>query len=162
ERASYVLLLTATPHNGDPRAFASLCHIGAVDDTPLVVFRRTRREVGVGGRRRVHLTRVRASADERRMHALLARYGRELRRERARDGLAMPLLALSVLHKRAFSSAWSLAESVRRRLEALAGHDAPPDSLQLALPLDDPSGDLVRADEPPEWPDDLRLADAAH
>jgi superfamily II DNA or RNA helicase len=161
-RASFVLLLTATPHSGDHHAFASLCGIGAVDDTPLVVFRRSRADVGAGVRRRVHLLRVRASADERRMHALLARYGDTLRRERRREGLAVPLLALSVLHKRAFSSAWALAESVERRLAALAQHGAADAGQQLALPLDDPSGDLVRADEPPAWPDDLRLADAAH
>ena len=30
-RASYVLLLTATPHSGDRRAFEALCGLGAAD-----------------------------------------------------------------------------------------------------------------------------------
>jgi superfamily II DNA/RNA helicase len=64
-----------------------------------------------------------------------------------------------VLHKRAFSSAWSLARSVERRLEALAPSEAPGDIEQLALPLGDPHGDLVTADEAPVWPSDLGLSD---
>jgi SNF2 family DNA or RNA helicase len=39
-RATYVLLLTATPHSGDRRAFASLCGLGSLDADPLLVFRR--------------------------------------------------------------------------------------------------------------------------
>lgn len=159
--APYVLLLTATPHSGDDRAFASLCGVGAVDQAPLVIFRRTRAQIGIGVRRRVHLVAVRASVDERRMHALLARYADAIRRERAHAGAADPALALSVLHKRAFSSAWSLAESIERRLGALEASAARADNEQLMLPLDDPTGDLVRADEPPPWPADLRLADSS-
>lgn len=41
-RAPYVLLLTATPHSGERRAFASLCGIGARGADGLLVFRRTR------------------------------------------------------------------------------------------------------------------------
>jgi len=54
---------------------------------------------------------------------------------RQRDGRGDPLLALSVLHKRAFSSAWSLAQSVERRLAALADGEAASLGQQLALPL---------------------------
>jgi SNF2 family DNA or RNA helicase len=96
------------------------------------------------------------------MHALLAHYGDALRGERRRDGRSDPLLALSVLHKRAFSSAWSLAQSVERRLAALTESEGAVAGEQLALPLGDPTGDLVRADEPPSWPGDLRMADSTH
>ena len=160
-RASYVLLLTATPHSGDRRAFEALCGLGAADppdDPPLLVFRRTRHDVGTGTIRRVHVVRVRQSADELRMHALLARYSDAIRRERGDDGRRDVCLALSVLHKRALSSAWSLAQSVERRLSSLAPSNAPTED-QLSLPLGDPHGELVAADEPPSWPADLRLSD---
>jgi len=160
-RASYVLLLTATPHSGDRRAFEALCGLGSVDshdEPPLLVFRRTRHDVGTGTARRVHIVRIRQSPDELRMHTLLARYSEAVRRERGENGTRDVSLALSVLHKRALSSSWSLAQSVERRLSALA-----PSSVtqadQLALPLGDPLGDLVAADEPPSWPTDLRLSD---
>ena len=160
-RAAYVLLLTATPHSGDRRTFEALCELGAVDspdDPPLLVFRRTRQDVGTGTTRRVHTVQVRQSADELRMHALLARYSDAVRDERGEDGRRDVCLALSVLHKRALSSAWSLAQSVERRLSALAPSSAV-DGDQLALPLGDPHGELVAADEPPSWPPDLRLSD---
>src|SRR5215831_2274661 len=40
-RAGYVLLLSATPHNGDEEAFRALQQLGATGD-PLLTFRRTR------------------------------------------------------------------------------------------------------------------------
>ena len=46
-RAPYVILLTATPHNGDARAFRSLCAIGGERDR-LLVFRRTPRRDPAG------------------------------------------------------------------------------------------------------------------
>jgi superfamily II DNA or RNA helicase len=160
-RASYVLLLTATPHSGDRRIFEALCELGSVDphnEPPLLVFRRTRHDVGTATARRVHIVRVRQSPDELRMHTLLARYSEAVRRERGEDGRHDVSLALSVLHKRALSSAWSLAQSVDRRLSALAPSSAT-QANQLALPLGDPHGELVAADEPPSWPPDLRLSD---
>jgi SNF2 family DNA or RNA helicase len=157
-RAAYVLLLSATPHSGDRTAFASLCDLGAVDATPLTVFRRARSDVGVGTARRIHLVRIHLTPNERRAHVLLSRYGDALRADRGPDVRGDALLALSVLHKRALSSAWSLARSVERRLEALTSTAA--EDGQIALPFGDVSGDLVRADEPPPWPDELRLSDA--
>ena len=66
-RARFVLLLTATPHSGDPRAFHALCGIGgsalerppAKLADPLVMFRRNRDDAGMAPKRRVHLHRVR-------------------------------------------------------------------------------------------------------
>jgi ATP-dependent helicase HepA len=52
-RAAYVLLLTATPHSGDRRAFASLCGLGSLDADPLLVFRRSRKAVQIGVPQRV-------------------------------------------------------------------------------------------------------------
>ena len=120
-----------------------------------VVFRRTRLDVGIGATRRIHTIAVSQSAAERRMHRLLASYGAAVRSERREAGRSDACLALSVLHKRAFSSAWALARSVERRLSMLASATVAADAEQLALPLGDPYGELVAADEPPAWPSDL-------
>src|SRR5262245_24341001 len=154
-RASYVLLLTATPHSGDRAAFASLCSLGAVGDDTLLVFRRSRTDVRLNSRRRVHTIRVRLSIAERMMHAELERYADAVRAERG-NGIA---LALSVLHKRAYSSPWALQQSVARRLASLEEKEAAAGGQQMALPLEDPDGELTAADQPPEWPSGLALAD---
>ena len=152
--AAFVLLLTATPHNGDRRAFMSLCEVGARGD-PLLLFRRTRAEARIGAGRRVHQLHVRPSRDEARMHRLLERFAALVLAEQSSPSRAV-WLALSVLHKRAFSSARSLERSVVRRLRALDGEEAPRGQ-QLALPLDD--GERDGADEAPEWPPELALGD---
>jgi SNF2 family DNA or RNA helicase len=163
--ASCVLLLSATPHSGDRESFLALCAIGAVAEgassatladaatQPLIVFRRTRAEVGIGTARRVHIVRVKPSPEEARMHALLRRYCDAVQAE---DMDAC--LALSVLHKRALSSAWSLARSVDRRLIMLAGRDRSAGA-QMTLPLGDPQGERIAADEAPAWPSELCLSD---
>jgi superfamily II DNA or RNA helicase len=150
-----VLLLTATPHSGDRRAFVSLCGIGAHGDDPVMIFRRTRRDVRIGVKRRVRLLRVRPTRQERRVHALLARFTRAVHDERGGDAA----LALSVLHKRALSSARSLERSVERRLAALVPGDTAA-TAQLTLPLDDPAGELLADDDVPAWSADVSLADA--
>ncbi len=155
-RAACVLLLTATPHSGDRRSFASLCGLGAQDEDPLLIFRRTRRDVRLGAVRRVRRLLVRPSPQERRMHALLARFTQAVRDEHGDAGA----LALSVLHKRALSSARSLERSIERRLTALAIDDAPGAS-QLLLPLDDGQGELNPADDAPAWDAGCSLADAS-
>jgi superfamily II DNA or RNA helicase len=153
-RAAYVLLLTATPHNGDRRAFSALCQTGRQAD-PLLVFRRTRSDVSLGTGRRVHRLHVRPGAAETRMHAVLAEFTRAVRLEHGSDDVWLPL---SILHKRALSSAWSLARSVERRLTVLtpAGRDS---SWQLDLPLADPGGELDSHDQAPGWTADLALGD---
>src|SRR5262249_54101926 len=105
-----------------------------------------------GAARGVHMGRVKASGDEMRMHALLGRYRDALHAEGA------DTLALSVLQKRALSSAWSLAVSVERRLAAL-GADDRTIGTQMRLPLGDPEGELIGAHDAPPWPAELRLTD---
>jgi len=150
-RASSVVLVTATPHSGDRRAFVSLCGLGARGDR-LWVFRRTRRDVDVGAGRRVHRLQVQPSAAERRMHALVAAFSRTVcddvkARGANREGA---WLAVTVLTKRALSSARALALTVERRMTAL-GPDAAEDTAQLALPLADPDGETSDADRPVEF-----------
>jgi superfamily II DNA or RNA helicase len=146
--ALFVVLLTATPHNGDEEAFASLCSLGQHDDAP-VVFRRTRLEAGRDAGRRAHVLRIAITAAERRMHAALAALTRAIRRESA-DPERNVWLMLSLLHKRAFSSPYALAASAERRLRML-GDEAVCGEAQLPLPLDDESGELDGADSAPLW-----------
>ena len=162
-RAAYVLLLTGTPHNGDRRAFQSLCGVGTHGD-PLLLFRRTRLDVRLGLERRIRRLLVRPSATERQMHALVARLSREVRARwtSRRDpsaspggspGDAAPWLALAVLHKRALSSATSLAQTVERRLRALAVDASvtrADDAEQLPLPLADREGEHSEEDRAPD------------
>jgi superfamily II DNA or RNA helicase len=145
-RAAYVVLLTATPHNGDERAFRSLCDMGSHGQDQLLIFRRNRREVPVGAGRRVHRVHVRPGDSERRMHAALADLARAAGAER--DGIDLERrLILTTLYKRALSSAHSLEQSASRRL---ALRRAPSDGLhQLLLPLDDETGELDLSDDVP-------------
>ena len=153
--AGYVILLTATPHNGDTQAFESLCGIGSQDDR-LLVFRRTRRALSSAVARRAHRLLVRPSTAERRMHARLTDFERAVRAERG-DADRDAWIALAVLRKRAFSSAQALNLSVARRLETLAPAILAP--AQLPLPLD-AHGELDAADDMPPWQAVLALQDA--
>jgi superfamily II DNA or RNA helicase len=153
-RASYVILLSATPHNGDESAFAALCAIGScgAPDDPLLIFRRTRESIRPQAVRAVRVLHVRPSRQERRVFALLAQYERAVRDEHGPRALA-----LSVLRKRAYSTPWALAESVDRRLASII--ESGGGALQLQLPLLDGAGEFDTEDEPPPWPPDLALAD---
>lgn len=144
--AAFVILLTATPHSGDTGAFASLCAQGAHGD-PLLVFRRSRADVKLGTARRVHRHSVRPTAEEARMHAALARYGAQVRQARGANDPTSGLL-LSILNKRAWSSASSLTRSLDRRLSALAPSQSQGEG-QLSLPLDN-DGELDESDAPPD------------
>jgi superfamily II DNA or RNA helicase len=138
-RATRVVLLTATPHTGDASQFSALCGIGAHDaqSPSIVMFRRSRADVGASVRRRTRLFSIRLSPHERRMHRLLETYTALLWNEgRARGNRQARLIAV-VLRKRALSSAASLAASCRRRLALIDTPREQPDETQLQLPLAD-------------------------
>ena len=76
-RSRALVLLTATPHSGDDEAFGRLCNVGNVKHAyPLLVFRRTRTDVGIATSRRTSLLRVRPAPAEAAMHAALTAYAR--------------------------------------------------------------------------------------
>ncbi len=144
-RSRRVVLLTATPHAGDASEFRALCRIGEVNahGDPVMLFRRSRADVGPHSARRSVLLAVRPSESERGMHRLLEAYTARVCREAALRGDPRARLAAIVLRKRALSSAASLARSARKRLALLAGTTAPPPEFQLRLPLaeEDPLDD---------------------
>jgi len=144
-RARAVVLLTATPHSGDDDAFQRLCGIGELQDrSPLVVFRRSRETLGAGRTRRTRVLRIRLAPDEHAMHLALSRYARLAGEQ---GNLPGGLLAISVLQRRAASSAASLASSLERRIAILMNtRDRPAEVPQLPLPFDDHPDD----DAPPE------------
>jgi SNF2 family DNA or RNA helicase len=135
ERARHVVLLSASPHSGDDRAYTSLCEIGRLHrDDEIVLFRRTRAAVGFELKRRVHLLSVRLTNDEMRMHHLLGVYAGRVWRIGARRRNAELRLVAIILSKRALSSATALRLSVERRLSLLGGSDVYPH--QNSLPFD--------------------------
>jgi superfamily II DNA or RNA helicase len=144
-RGRRIVLLTATPHSGDPAQFEALCGLGRLGDDrePPLLFQRSRADAGAPARRRTTLLTVRPSPAERRMHRLLERYTFRIHRESGRDDPRATLAAI-VLRKRALSSAGSLLASATRRQELLAGREMAGE-LQLALPLgdEDPLADYV-------------------
>ena len=142
-RARAVVLLTATPHSGDAHAFEALCSIGDLGGGfPLLTFRRTRADVGLAVVRRTKSLRVRPTLAERDMHVALETYVQRVRAERG-PGTDPAHLAMTVLTRRACSSATSLARSIERRLDLLAGDNCAPSQMSLPLfdvPADDEPG----------------------
>ena len=145
ERARTVLMLTATPHSGNDDEFGRLCGVGDLEHQfPLLVFRRTRADAGIGQLRRSVWLNVTPSIDERRLHEAMLSYTRMVWVQRgASSGEAR--LAAIVLARRACSSASSLMRSLERRL-AMVGKEATGGS-QLHLPLE---GLIAGDDEPVE------------
>jgi hypothetical protein len=132
-RARVVLLLTATPHSGDARAFLSLCRIGALSQhDPLVMFRRTREQAGIAGRRRVHLHAIEPAPAERAVREGLDQYVRAVWACRRGVDNRAARLAMTVLLKRSLSGIEPLRRSLAARLERLG---EPPDAAAAQLPL---------------------------
>jgi superfamily II DNA or RNA helicase len=143
-RSLRVVCTTATPHDGVEAGFDALCGLGrhGAHDR-IALFRRSRRVLGHDlGRRRVAL-RVAVSAAERRVHDLLAGY------RRAADTSGWPdpgaRLALTVLVKRALSSARALELTAARRRALL---DQGTSIEQVALPFAEPLSDQGDGDVP--------------
>ena len=147
-RSRHVMLLTATPHDGEPAELDALCRIGGPhrDDDPIVLFRRSRADVGEGRPRKTTVLTVVPSAAERRLHDLLNRYSRRVWEEAGRRGDERARLVSIVLRKRALSSAGSLGASVERRLALLSDR---PDPWQLTLPLASAADEDPLADDEP-------------
>ena len=135
-RARHVLLLTATPHAGDDRAYRALCSIGRLDGAPMVLFRRTREQAGLPRARRAHLLPVKLTREGLELHRLLTDYLAHLWTRARFSGARDLQLVAMVIGKRAFSSARSLAASLERRIAGLARRqDGIEEPIQTALPL---------------------------
>jgi superfamily II DNA or RNA helicase len=146
-RSRVVILVTATPHSGDEGAFQTLCGTGDVRDRyPLVMFRRTRADAGLAGRRRTRVRRVKPTDAEAMMHAALMTYASRAWREASGDDARGARLAMTVLSRRGCSSAGALARSVERRLALL--QDATTRQAQLFLPFAEAGAE---DDEPGGW-----------
>jgi len=144
-RARFVLLLTATPHSGDPASFHALCGIGAVAaGDPLVMFRRNREQAGILSARRVHLHHVGGSEAELAVRRRLDDYLRMVWTRRAGPEGRDARLAMIVLLKRSLSGMGPLRRSLMTRLDRLG---TAPDSTEIQLPL--------------SWENDQDDADAA-
>lgn len=151
QRSRRVVLLTATPHAGDDEQFRSLCRIGRTggNSDRVLLFQRSRTDVGTKQERRTVFLTIALSTEERRAHRLLERYTSALCAE-SQTGRNTPqqrLLAI-VLRKRALSSVSALSASCRRRLSLLQCDEQPDVGEQMSLPLDDE--EVLQEDEAPE------------
>lgn len=146
-RSRRVILVSATPHNGDETGFNRLLNLGrleAISDS-VEVFRRTRGDVGLDNVRRIRWRRLHPSTAERRVFDALLGFEQAVLRAAGLRRHEAALLLLSVLRKRAFSTMAALVSSVERRLAWLdaperAGQEA--DWLQPRLAFDDPSDEI--------------------
>jgi superfamily II DNA or RNA helicase len=136
-RARQLVLLSATPHDGDAARFARLLRLGSLpfsgDD--LAVFRRTRADVALPFRRVVRWSRVRATPDVARLLDALRAFEHVVLRAARPDARDAALLLLSVFRKRALSTMAALDRSLARRLQWLdsAGGLEQPDWRQPAF-----------------------------
>ena len=121
--AHHVVLLTATPHDGDDRRFRRLLAVGSRGDT-LTVFRR-QRDVDPT-RRIVRWLSVRLADDDRRVLQAIDAFERAAQITRAARVQAVPdglPLICAVLRRRALSSPDALRASLVRRLAIIEGAD---------------------------------------
>jgi superfamily II DNA or RNA helicase len=136
-RTPWIVLVSATPHSGDDRAFAFLRDLGSSGSEPLTIFRRTvpQRE----RRTRTKLVAVRTSATERALLDEVQDYAKAIWSARGATNAAARLVAI-VLARRAASSAEAVLSSLLRRRLLLvdAESGALPD--QASLPWEELDG----------------------
>lgn len=117
-RARRLLLLTATPHDGDVGRFGRLMRLGALpaEDGRLCVFRRARAEVSTAPARRVRWHLVPPTEPLRHLFDALCSFERMMltRAQASRHDAA--ILLLSVIRKRALSTMAALDRTLARRI----------------------------------------------
>lgn len=142
-RATWCVLLSATPHSGDDAAFNYLENIGAHGDA-MTIFRRNRHDAGFTSSRRAHVLPVTPTDSEAALFAALDQYTRAIWRERGRHDQSVRLVAVT-LARRAASSSRAIERSLTRRLELLTTAAVEP--AQPLLPWDDDDqSDRIEAD----------------
>jgi superfamily II DNA or RNA helicase len=116
--ARSVVLLTATPHDGDPARFARLLSLGTRGDRneSIEIFRRTRRDLNLDAPRRTTWHRVAPSEAESRLFDALLGFERHVLAATGTERQDVARLLLSVFRKRALSTAAALGISLQRRL----------------------------------------------
>ena len=119
-RAFQVLLLSATPHNGDEERFERLIELGALSRADeIVVFRRTHATLGMARVRRVRWHLVHPTDRETRLLDALSAFERTALRGAGPSCRSAALLLLSVFRKRALSTISALLVSLERRLACI-------------------------------------------
>ena len=156
-RSLAVVLLTATPHDGDEGRFQALCDLGRLDASePLLVLRRSPGSLAPLIPRRSHVLRVSLSPEEVHARRWLGGYLRALRgtpRPAADSPAAAGSLLAAVFEKRAASSPAALERTSRRRLALRSGAADVGGPHQAALPFaDDRSSSAALADDGDEDP----------
>ena len=139
-RARCLVLLTATPHDGDATRFARLLRLGSLpftDDT-LTIFRRTRADIRLPHARVVRWSRIRVTPELTRLLDALEAFERLVLKGARPASRDAALLLLAVFRKRALSTVAALDRSLARRLEWLdtPAHAGRPDWTQLHLDFD--------------------------
>ena len=84
-RGVRVLLLTATPHDGDDGRYRALCALGRIEDRDLLLLRRSPTRAPADRARRAHRFTIEPSTDERHARSLLSRYVAALRLAGSRE-----------------------------------------------------------------------------
>lgn len=130
-RARRVVSITATPYSGDLAGFRSMAALGSIGDrAPMIMFRRSREDVGDPRVRRHRFATITLTRAETRLQRMLERYSRDVWNQALADSPGARL-AVTILRKRALSSSAAVAHSLRRRLELLAARAPVPQQLAL-------------------------------